>query len=119
MRKWIYVLTAIGLGMLLFSVVQVSSARAEEQDQIVALGKAIFFDTDLSINGTQSCATCHAPEVGFTGPDLSVQRQWSSLSGCTAQSLRKPKAAVQLPTPVIALVLHFDNVDGGWFGGMF
>ena len=27
------------------------------------LGKDIFFDTNLSINGNQSCADCHAPEA--------------------------------------------------------
>ena len=32
------------------------------------LGKSIFFDTNLSINQNQSCAVCHAPEVGWTGP---------------------------------------------------
>ncbi len=34
------------------------------------LGKAVFFDVRLSVNGNQSCATCHAPGVGWTG-DLS------------------------------------------------
>ena len=33
------------------------------------LGKSIFFDGDLSANNNQSCAACHAPESGWTGPD--------------------------------------------------
>ncbi len=33
-----------------------------------ALGEALFFDTNLSFNRTQSCATCHAPEHAFTDP---------------------------------------------------
>ena len=28
------------------------------------LGKALFFDQNLSANNNQSCATCHAPKVG-------------------------------------------------------
>ena len=32
----------------------------------VALGKKLFFDTILSADGTQSCATCHSPENAFT-----------------------------------------------------
>jgi cytochrome c peroxidase len=32
----------------------------------VALGKKLFFDTILSSNGTQACASCHAPENAFT-----------------------------------------------------
>lgn len=34
--------------------------------KMVALGKRLFFDTRLSANGTKSCATCHAPQFGFT-----------------------------------------------------
>ncbi len=33
------------------------------------LGRSIFFDKALSINHNQSCATCHAPEAGWTGPE--------------------------------------------------
>ncbi len=29
------------------------------------LGKALFFDVNLSKNRTQSCATCHNPEAAF------------------------------------------------------
>ena len=32
----------------------------------VALGEALFSDTQLSGNGTYSCATCHKPEAHFT-----------------------------------------------------
>ena len=32
------------------------------------LGKLLFFDTSLSVNANQSCAACHGPDVGFTGP---------------------------------------------------
>ena len=32
----------------------------------VALGKKLFFDTILSANDTQSCASCHAPQNAFT-----------------------------------------------------
>jgi cytochrome c peroxidase len=39
------------------------------------LGKSIFFDTNLSINKNQSCASCHAPESGWTGPDFNTNLQ--------------------------------------------
>ncbi len=35
-------------------------------DQGVALGRRLFNDTALSINGQQSCATCHRPAAAFT-----------------------------------------------------
>jgi len=31
----------------------------------VELGKTLFFDTRLSLNRKQSCATCHNPDLGF------------------------------------------------------
>jgi len=32
----------------------------------IALGKLLYFDGRLSADGTVSCATCHAPDKGFT-----------------------------------------------------
>lgn len=32
----------------------------------IALGKKLFFDKILSANGTQACASCHAPQNAFT-----------------------------------------------------
>ncbi|PEQ14360.1 hypothetical protein B2G71_01815 [Novosphingobium sp. PC22D] len=37
---------------------QVAAARIE-------LGRRLFHDADLSINGTLSCASCHGPAQGF------------------------------------------------------
>ena len=36
------------------------------------LGKALFFDANLSLNSNQSCATCHGPSVGWTGPSEAI-----------------------------------------------
>jgi len=41
---------------------------AAEESAMVALGKTLFFDENLSKPIGQSCATCHAPEFGFTDP---------------------------------------------------
>ena len=38
-------------------------------DDMVALGRAIFFDSNLSTPRGQSCATCHDPEAGFADPN--------------------------------------------------
>lgn len=35
----------------------------------VALGRALFFDKNLSSDGTVSCATCHQPQLGFANRD--------------------------------------------------
>ena len=96
-----------------------STALADDPlSPIEKLGKAMFFDTDLSVNGTQSCAACHAPEVGFTGPDAAVNLGGAVYQGALPNHFgnRKPPASAYAGDSPL---LHFDEADGGWFGGMF
>lgn len=37
----------------------------------IVLGRKLFFDRRLSLNGTMSCAMCHIPEQGFANNELS------------------------------------------------
>jgi len=51
---------------LLAATLLLSNAHADDKKQEeITLGKKLFFDTILSKNGTQRCATCHNPEHGF------------------------------------------------------
>lgn len=63
-RLWVAAFCAAAGVLFVFSVAA-ADAPLTSQEQ---LGKLIFFDTDLSVNENQSCASCHAPEVGWTGP---------------------------------------------------
>ena len=85
---------------------------------MVALGKALFFDDDLSANGTHSCAACHGSEVGFTGPDALVNAGEAVYPGAIANRFgnRKPPAAAYAGD---SPVFYFDETTGVWFGGMF
>ena len=38
----------------------------------VALGRKLFYDRRLSLNGTLSCAMCHVPEQGFTSNEIAT-----------------------------------------------
>ncbi|MGH8582167.1 MAG: cytochrome c peroxidase [Gammaproteobacteria bacterium] len=38
----------------------------------VELGRKLFFDRRMSLNGTLSCAMCHIPEQGFTSNELAT-----------------------------------------------
>ena len=58
----IFIYTTI---LLLSAASLVSAQELTPKEQ---LGKSIFFDQNLSLNGNQACAACHGPEVGFTGP---------------------------------------------------
>src|SRR5512134_1486557 len=117
MREPIYILTTLALVIGLSMVLQQPSVLAQdsEPDDIVALGKAIFFDASLSVNGQQSCATCHAPEVGFTGPDSATNAGGAVYQGAIPNHFgnRKPPASAYAGD---SPVFHFDE---GWFGGMF
>ncbi len=42
------------------------SNRVADDEQAAALGKALFFDTALSIDGSLSCASCHQEGRAFT-----------------------------------------------------
>jgi cytochrome c peroxidase len=59
------------------------------------LGKAVFFDTNLSDPPGQSCATCHAPQVGFTGPSSMVNATTVVYPGAVSTRFgnRKPPSA--------------------------
>ncbi len=43
-----------------------SAASNPAPDEIIRLGQALFFDTNLSVNRSQACATCHDPERAFS-----------------------------------------------------
>ncbi|MCV6595612.1 MAG: methylamine utilization protein MauG [Mangrovicoccus sp.] len=76
-----------------------------------ALGEALFFDTNLSWNRTQSCATCHDPERAFTDP-----RGAASLGddGESWGDRNAPTVSYAALTPGF-----HRSEDGVWLGGQF
>lgn len=42
------------------------SNRVADSQRAVALGKDLFFDTSLSLDGSLSCASCHQPDKAYT-----------------------------------------------------
>ncbi|MXY38349.1 MAG: hypothetical protein F4160_20080 [Rhodospirillaceae bacterium] len=48
------------------SAVPDPSNRVSGKPAAIALGKALFFETRLSLSGAISCATCHRPDAGWT-----------------------------------------------------
>jgi cytochrome c peroxidase len=49
-----------------------AGANAQSLTPLEELGKNLFFDPNLSTPPGQACAVCHAPGVGFTGPDSAI-----------------------------------------------
>lgn len=80
-------------------------------DTVEALGEALFFDTNLSANRTQACATCHDPESGFADP-----RGMASIGddGASFGDRNAPTLTYAALTPEFGR-----NKDGRWHGGQF
>jgi len=82
------------------------------------LGKHLFFDAKLSVPEGQSCASCHAPEVGFTGPGEEINKAGGVYEGATKGRFgnrKPPTSSYGGDSPV----LHFDKKEKAWLGGMF
>ena len=81
------------------------------------LGKAIFFDSNLSVSQNQSCATCHGPAAGWTGPDSDLNAHGAVYEGSVPGRFgdrKPPSSAYATQSPV----LHRDK-KGRFIGGNF
>ena len=81
------------------------------------LGKFIFFDENLSLNSNQSCATCHAPEAGWTGPTSFINEHGAVYEGSIPGAFgdrKPPSSAYATQSPI----LHVDK-KGVFVGGNF
>ncbi|HAC71283.1 MAG TPA: methylamine utilization protein MauG, partial [Arcobacter skirrowii] len=81
------------------------------------LGRALFFDVNLSKNRTQSCATCHNPEAGFIDSRDNGVSKMASL-GDDLKSLgdrQAPTASYAKFSPKF----HFNDKKGFYVGGQF
>lgn len=93
-------------------------ANSASLSPIEELGKALFFDPALSTPPGQSCAACHAPEVGFTGPVSDINAAGSVYPGAVHVRFgnRKPPASAYAGD---SPVFYYDETEGLWIGGMF
>ena len=90
---------------------------ANEISQKETLGQVLFSDKNLSKNRTQSCATCHNPNTGFTDDRQNGVNKMASL-GDDNKSLGDRQA----PTASYAKFspdFHFDEKKQKYIGGQF
>ncbi len=111
-----YKRTALFLSVLILVCaigVTASATSATLQEQ---LGKKLFFDTNLSTPGGQSCAVCHGLSVGWTGPDQAINLRGAVYEGAVSGRFgnrKPPSSAYAGDSPI----LYFDGTK--WVGGMF
>jgi cytochrome c peroxidase len=103
----------ICIAILLLAVTVGTAAALSPMEE---LGKNLFFDR-ISEPDWMSCATCHAPETGFTGPIPGINKQGAVYRGAVPQRFgnrKPPSAAYATLSPI------FDDTGGGLFvGGNF
>ena len=96
------------------SLVAMMAGPAAALSPVEALGSRLFYDASLSVNGTQSCAGCHAPEAGFAGSDSATNEGEAVYRGALPNhygNRKPPTAAYAGGSP--------KDASGSWFGGMF
>lgn len=101
--------------VLLFA--NAGTTLAEELTPIEMLGKSLFFD-NISSPDWMSCATCHAPETGWTGPIAGINKQGAVYRGAvpTRFGNRKPPSAAYA---TLSPIFHYDAGEGLFVGGNF
>ena len=106
---------AFGVGMMLVGFGG-TGVLAQPYESLEALGEALFFDTDLSANRTQSCATCHDPDLAFVDPRPTEAGKAVSLGddGTSLGDRSAPTAAYAAYVPPF-----HQQADGTYVGGMF
>jgi len=97
-------------------------AHAAELTATEAFGRLIFFDTNLSVNRNQSCASCHAPGVGWTGPDEKINRGGAVYAGSIhdrSGERKPPSSAYSTQSPVLRNQQKNPGQEAVFVGGHF
>ena len=120
-----YFRAAIFAGLIAFLPLQ-DGIAAVPLSPMEQLGKSIFFDTHLSIEQNQSCATCHAPAAGWTGPDSSINAAGAVYEGSISGRFgnrKPPTSGYATPSSILHFVLEKENnknkVEALFIGGNF
>ena len=111
-------LLACAIAPLLSAPVPVTAAEMLSPKE--SLGESIFFDMDLSINGNQACAACHAPESGWTGPISEINAGGGVYEGSIPGRFgnrKPPSAAYATPSPILHFVI--EKKQALFIGGNF
>jgi cytochrome c peroxidase len=102
------------------SIQHVHAALQAASTAEAALGRQIFFDEGLSLNGNLSCASCHDPSSGWTGPDATINAHGAVYEGSVAGlfgNRKPPSSAYATLSPVFHLAI--EKRDALFVGGNF
>ena len=113
-------LSKMVLAICALALLTASVSVAKDKFQLTPeeqLGKEIFFDK-ISEPGWMSCASCHAPNAGWTGPIAGINLHGAVYRGAVPQRFgnRKPPSAAYA---TLSPVFHYDESEGLFIGGNF
>jgi cytochrome c peroxidase len=108
------------LFLVVFMILLIAVTSMPAQNNLTLkeqLGKNIFFN-NISSPGRMSCATCHDPKVGFTGPIPGSNLSTAIYRGAVPQRFgnRKPPSAAYA---TFSPIFHYDEEEGLLVGGNF
>ena len=105
-----------------------SASASDLESKAIDLGDALFHDTNLSLDRTQSCATCHDPDHAFTDPSTNGSGNVRSASlgddGVSLGDRNTPTALYSASIPEFSFGTHrrFNSPQAdyvGYIGGQF
>ncbi len=106
--------TQLWITALIFVAVSMGTSPAAKLTPVEELGKKLFFDTNLSTPPGQSCAACHDPKDGWTGPLENLGAVYEGALKGRFGNRKPPSAAYAGDSPIFSL-----NKEGKFVGGMF
>jgi len=56
------------------TLTKVQHSALNPSQNVILLGKLLFYDRELSVRRNEACAFCHMPEAGFAGPVSELNR---------------------------------------------
>lgn len=107
----------------LVSLLSMDVGQAAESAGLTAvesLGKQLFFDESLSIGRNQSCAVCHARDVGWTGPDEAIDAHGAVYEGSVPGRFgarKPPSSAYATFSPPLHRTPAGEFVGGNFWDG--
>jgi cytochrome c peroxidase len=105
-----------------------SASASDLESKAIDLGETLFHDTNLSLDRTQSCATCHDPDHAFTDPSTNGSGNVRSASvgddGVSLGDRNTPTAMYSASIPEFTYGTHqrFNSPREdyvGYIGGQF
>jgi len=110
----------LGYSTVLALALSTAGVGANGLTDMEELGRSIFFDSQLSIENNQSCASCHGPEVGWTGPLQVINLHGAVYEGSIAGRFgdrKPPSAAYAAQAPIFHIDKHGLFTGGNFWDG--